>query len=214
MEPYLVATFAGVALTLVAVPGPDWAFVLAAGARDRIVFPAVAGLMIGYSLITAAIAGGVGPLVATIPVALTVLILVGAAYLVYLGITILRQPEGIAQCGDDSGLPRRTRKTVLLRGIGVSALNPKGLLIFLAILPQFTRPNASWTVPIQIGVLGATFVFVCAVFYVALGHAADRILGSRPQVARITTRIAGAAMVIVGVVLIAERVSVLVGRTS
>lgn len=203
MDPVLVAAFAGVALTLIAVPGPDWAFILAAGARDHIVFPAVAGLVVGYTLITIAVVVGVGPLVAAWPAALLILTLSGATYLVYLGITILRSPGRIGHTADVEARPSRAR--VFVRGCGVSALNPKGLLIFLAILPQFTRADASWPIAAQLAALGAVFTVICLVFYVALGFAADRVLGSRPRVARVTTRVAGAAMILVGLVLIAER---------
>jgi threonine/homoserine/homoserine lactone efflux protein len=205
MDPVLVAAFAGVALTLIAVPGPDWAFILAAGARDHIVIPAVLGLVVGYTLITGAVVVGVGPLVAAWPAALLVLTLLGAAYLIHLGISILRSPGHIGQVANPD--ERRGRTAVFIRGIGVSALNPKGLLIFLAILPQFTHSDASWPIAAQLAALGGVFTVICALFYLALGFAADRILGSRPRVARVTTRLAGAAMIVVGLVLIAERVA-------
>ncbi|MBF4461278.1 MULTISPECIES: LysE family translocator [unclassified Rathayibacter] len=208
MDPVLVAAFAGVALTLIAVPGPDWAFILAAGARDHVVIPAVAGLVIGYTLITGAVVVGVGPLVAAWPAALFVLTLLGAAYLIYLGVTILRSPGRISQTSDVNA--RRGSGAILVRGIGVSALNPKGLLIFLAILPQFTRPEASLPLAVQLAALGGVFTAICALFYLALGFAADRILGPSPRVARTTTRVAGATMILVGLVLIAERVIELV----
>ncbi|MET4783216.1 LysE family translocator [Glaciihabitans sp. UYNi722] len=206
MPVYLVVAFAGVALTLIAVPGPDWAFVIAAGARDRMVLPVVAGLMIGYTLITATIAVGVGPLVATTPVALIVLTLGGAAYLIYLGIGFLRHPGGLQRISErkPSPLPRSGR--VIAKGIGVSALNPKGLLIFLAILPQFTRSDQVWPITLQLAVLGAAFTLICGLFYLALGYAADRVLGSRPRLAQIITRIAGVAMIGVGLILGIERV--------
>lgn len=170
--------------------------------------PAVAGLVIGYIVITGAVVVGVGPLVAAWPAALPVLTLFGAAYLIYLGVTILRSPGHISEASDVN--TRRGRGAILVRGSGVSALNPKGLLIFLAILPQFTRPEASWPLAAQLAALGGVFTAICALFYLALGFAADRILGSRPRVARITARVAGTAMILVGLVLIAERVVELV----
>jgi threonine/homoserine/homoserine lactone efflux protein len=64
MELSAVAGFALIAVTLILVPGPDWAFVLASGVRDRVVGPAVLGLMLGYAAITAVVAVGVGPVLA------------------------------------------------------------------------------------------------------------------------------------------------------
>jgi arginine exporter protein ArgO len=71
--------FAAVALAMIAVPGPDWAYVLAAGTRNHVVWPVVSGIAIGYALITAVVALGVGPLIATRPLALTALTAVGAS---------------------------------------------------------------------------------------------------------------------------------------
>ncbi|WP_426515584.1 LysE family translocator [Diaminobutyricibacter sp. McL0618] len=204
MEPYLLLAFAGIAATLIVVPGPDWAFILASGLRHHVVVPAVGGLMLGYLMLTVVVAIGVGPLVAAIPWMLTALTFAGAAYLVYLGIVTLRRPPGLIEGG---GEPERgpARGTFVARGFGVSALNPKGLLVFLAILPQFARSDAPWPIAIQLAVLGALFVVVCGLFYLALGFVADRMLRSRPTLARLVSRVAGIAMIVIGAALIAER---------
>lgn len=193
--------FAAVAFALIAVPGPDWAYVLAAGARDHVVAPVVGGILIGYVLITAVVVAGVGPLVTAVPTALAALTVGGAAYLTYLGVRTLRSP-GDLHAGSTATASSPLRYFV--RGIGVSALNPKGLLVFLAVLPQFTR-SAGWPVPAQLATLGGVFVAICALFYLPLGHTAHRVLGARPGIARATTRIAGASMILVGLALLAER---------
>ena len=64
----------------------------------------------------------------------------------------------------------------------MSALNPKGLLIFLSILPQFTRTASGWPLPMQLAALGGVFIAICALFYLPLGHAASRVLGARPGI--------------------------------
>ncbi len=84
--------FWGTISLLAIVPGPDWAFVLAAGVRSGVVFRAVGGLMLGYVFLTAVVAAGVAALVAGSPTALTVLTLAVAAYLMYLGTSILIRP--------------------------------------------------------------------------------------------------------------------------
>jgi len=194
--------FAATSLVLIAVPGPDWAFVLAAGARDHVVGPAVAGLMTGYALITALVAAGLGPLVAAVPSALTALTVAGAAYLTHLGVRTLRGTGRVEAVASPPGRH-------FARGVGVSALNPKGLLIFLAILPQFTEPTDDRPVAAQLAVLGGVFVLLTAAFYLPLGYAADRVLGARPRIARTTTRLAGATMVLLGAALLAERLTAL-----
>jgi hypothetical protein len=67
MKPGQLLAIAAIAATLIAIPGPDWAFILAAGARNRVVLPAAAGLVIGYALIIVVAALGVGPLVTAAP---------------------------------------------------------------------------------------------------------------------------------------------------
>jgi threonine/homoserine/homoserine lactone efflux protein len=183
-----VAGFAVIAFTLIVVPGPDWAYVLAAGARR----PAVAGLMTGYAVITALLAAGVGPLLASVPPAMTALTVIGAVYLTYLGFRLLRgTPAG-------EPAPAVPDGRWFARGVGVSALNPKGILIFLAVLPQFTRTPDGWPLPAQFTVLGSVFIAIVGVFYLSLGWAADRLPSPR-----LTTRLAGAAMILTGPALLA-----------
>ncbi|WP_029136808.1 LysE family translocator [Nakamurella lactea] len=202
MDPRLVFAFWGVALLLIVVPGPDWAFVLAVGLRERTVTPAVGGLMLGYLLLTGVVAGGVGAVVAGVPAVLTVLTIVGAAYLVYLGTRTLTRPAAIQHDSTERSTSSRWR--LVLSGVGVSALNPKGVLVFLAMLPQFTR-TAGWPAPLQFGVLGLVFVGTCGVFYSVLGAGAGAILRTRPAVARRVSLLSGAAMIVIGVLLFAER---------
>jgi len=204
MNVTLVLAFWGVAFLLIVVPGPDWAFVLACGLRDRTVAAAVGGLMVGYVLLTVIVAAGVGAIVTDAPAVLTALTVIGAGYLVYLGAFLLAEPSVISS-GSPSDNPPTRWETVLAKGVGVSALNPKGLLIFLAMLPQFTQQAGSWPVTVQIATLGAVFVLTCGVFYAVLGASTRAIMRTRPAVARILSRLAGAAMIVIGLALAVER---------
>jgi threonine/homoserine/homoserine lactone efflux protein len=193
-----VLAFWGVAALLIAVPGPDWAFILGMSAGPRAVVPAVAGLAIGYTAVTAVVAAGVGAAVAGSPAVLTALAVVGGGYLMWQGAMIVaRPPTASAIAGGGSG----RRGGTLVRGVAVSALNPKALLMFLALLPQFTDPDWTWPVAAQIGLLGVLFTLSCAAFYVGLGLLASTLVQPRPAVARLS----GAAMVVLGGALIAER---------
>jgi threonine/homoserine/homoserine lactone efflux protein len=196
------AAFWGVAFLLIIVPGPDWAFVLSSGLGSRMVLPAVGGLVAGYAAITAVVAAGVGAVVARSPALLTGLTVVGGLYLIWHGIRTFARPAAPpADAGTRSGTGRGT----LARGIGVSALNPKGLLLFLALLPQFTSPHAAWPLAAQLAFLGLVFMVSCAAFYLCLGSFARKVLQARPAAAHVITRISGAAMAVVGAVLLAER---------
>ena len=200
-----VVAFWAVALLLIIVPGADWAFVLSAGLRGRTVLPAVGGIVLGYAGVTVVVAAGVGALVARSPAYLTGLTAVGGLYLMWHGARTLAGPS--APGGDHAGAPAGAGRGTLARGIGVSALNPKGLLMFLALLPQFTDPRGSWPLPAQLGMLGLVFVASCAAFYLCLGSFARRILHSRPATARAITRFSGAAMIVIGALLLAERLA-------
>ncbi|RDI54389.1 LysE family translocator [Nocardia mexicana] len=205
MNPDLLLGFWGVTFLLIVVPGPDWAFVLASGARDRRVIPAVAGLLLGYLGLTILVAAGVGAAVGRSAPLLTGLTLAGAGYLVWLGVSVLRKPGALqpvsGQPGTDASAPLRR----VLAGVGVSGLNPKGLLVFLAMLPQFTDPHGRWPLPAQLAALGLVFVATCGIFYTVMGFGARTVLSAGPAAARTISRISGAAMILVGLLLLLER---------
>jgi threonine/homoserine/homoserine lactone efflux protein len=203
LNPILLLTFWGVTTLLIVVPGPDWALILATGAGQRAVLPAVGGLMIGYSALTLLVAAGVGALVGRSPILLTALTVVGAGYLSYLGFSLLRHPA--SRAGDDSDV-RRAGRSPLLRGVSVSGLNPKGLLVFVAVLPQFSDADGSWPLGAQLATLGLVFVLTCGAFYAVLGYSARTVLGARPAAARMVSRVSGGAMIVVGIVLLLERI--------
>jgi len=197
-----VLAFWAVALLLIVVPGADWAFTISAGLRGRSVVPAVGGLVAGYAAVTAVVAAGVGAVVAGSPAVLTWLTGAGGLYLMWHGTTTFARPAAPSAA---PAAPDGTDWGTFLKGVGVSGLNPKGLLIFLALLPQFTDRAAGWPVAGQIGVLGLTFMATCGVFYFVLGSVARTVLLARPAVARGVSRVSGAAMVVIGAGLLVDR---------
>jgi threonine/homoserine/homoserine lactone efflux protein len=199
-----VLAFWLVALLLIVCPGADWAFTISAGLRSRSVVPAVGGLLLGYAAVTLVGAAGVGALVAGSPAILTVLTVVGGLYLVWHGATTFAHPSTPTASPD---VPAGRDWGVIVQGMGVSGLNPKGLLIFLALLPQFTNPHDGWPVAVQIALLGSAFVVTCGVFYLSLGLFARSVLQARPTGARAVSRFSGAAMVVIGALLLVERLA-------
>jgi threonine/homoserine/homoserine lactone efflux protein len=203
-----VLAFWAVALLLIAVPGADWAFTLGVAVRGRLVAPAVAGLVIGYTAMTFVVAAGVGALVASTPAALTVLTLAGGSYLLWLGgKTLTAQPARMVSAGVSHTAGSARGRATLLRGIGVSGLNPKGLLIFLAVLPQFANPSSAWPLALQMGVLGLVFTLTIAAFYTGIGLFARTALRARPAAARAVSRVSGLGMILIGAGLLIERLS-------
>lgn len=201
-----IAAFWAVAVLLIVVPGPDWAYIIGAVLGGCSVVLAVGGIALGYAAMTSVVAVGVGAIVARTPEALTALTIAGGLYLLWMGARTLSTPAGHGVTADDTP---RTDRAALVRGIGVSGLNPKGLLVFLALLPQFTSPRGNWPLAAQLAILGLVFTLSCAAFYLGLGIFARKILDARPAVARAVARFSGAAMIVIGLVLLGER---LLGR--
>jgi threonine/homoserine/homoserine lactone efflux protein len=94
---------------------------------------------------------------------------------------------------------------VAARGAATSSLNPKGLLLFVAVLPQFVDRRVGLPVAVQIGVLGAIHMGNCAIGYLGVGTLARNVLTSRPTAAHAVTRAAGAAMIVLGTSLLLDR---------
>jgi threonine/homoserine/homoserine lactone efflux protein len=197
-----VAAFMSISLLLVLVPGADWAYAIATGLRGGSAILAVGGLLLGYAGLTIAVMAGVAALLAGSPGALTILTVVGAAYLVWLGVAAVHKPATVEASAAAPGRPVRSE---LLSGAGISGLNPKGLLLFLALLPQFTDRGGSLPVPLQIGILGLGHIFNCAVVYFLVALLARAVLRARPGLARNVSRASGIAMIAIGVLLIVER---------
>lgn len=83
------------------------------------------------------------------------------------------------------------------RGSGVSGINPKGLLLLLALLPQFTSRDG-WPSSLQMLALGGLHILSWAVVYFTVAVLARRILRSRPGATVVVTTLAGIAMTLIG----------------
>jgi threonine/homoserine/homoserine lactone efflux protein len=208
---------AAVMMTLMVVlPGPDWAFLIASGMRERSIVPSLAGILVGYLVTVAAVAIGVGAVVAALPGFIVGLTFAAAGYLTYLGVRVLREPPvvaaaagsaaggaAVADGGPDAASARPWLR--LLQGAGVSGLNPKGLLVLVVLLPQFTDAAGAWPIPVQLAVLGLIFVAACALVYSVVGFGARTVLRLRPSAMRIVSRVSGAAMIVLAAVLVVEQ---------
>ncbi|MFF1573941.1 LysE family translocator [Leifsonia sp. NPDC058292] len=201
MAASLIFAFWGVSLLAVLTPGADWAYAIAGGLRARVA-PAVGGLVVGHVLLTLLVAAGVGALVASVPVVLTIITIAGALYLIWLGVlTLLSPPVLSAARSEERGSWFRWAS----KGAGVSGLNPKVLLLFLALLPQFTARGAGWPIALQIAVLGFVHVLNCAAIYTGVGAAARVLLRSRPTAILLVSRVSGVVLIVIGGILLTEK---------
>jgi threonine/homoserine/homoserine lactone efflux protein len=162
-------------------------------------------MLLGYTLITGVVAAGVGVLIASIPALMLILTLLGAAYLLWLGASTVVQPsvpsEGVEQESSTAGW--------IGRGFTVSGMNPKALLLFLALLPQFTSHVGNWSIPLQIAALGAVHMANCAIVYTFVGLGSKLVLRTRPQLAKRVSQLSGCAMITVGLCLGLNQISAL-----
>lgn len=157
--------FAVASVILVAVPGPSVLFVigrsLALGRRGGLL--SVLGNTLGVLVQIAAVAFGIGAVIAGSAVLFTVVKVVGAAYLAYLGVQAIRhRREGMSEHAlSVRPLPTPAAR-VLWQGFVVGVTNPKAIVFFLAVLPQFVDFGAGG-VPLQMAVLGTVFAVVAVV---------------------------------------------------
>ncbi|MGU9866579.1 LysE family translocator [Kluyvera ascorbata] len=201
MEMSLVAGFWLVSFLLIMTPGADWAYTISAGIHGRTIVPAVAGLMSGHLLATIIVVAGVGVLIAGHPLALSAITLLGACYLLWLGVSLLRHPATVSSATKQSGGWNQWA----LKGMCISGLNPKVFLLFLALLPQFTDPHGQWSVAMQMSALGVMHLITCTIIYLLVGYGSRALLASRPQAARVVSRISGGLMVFIAVALLFEQ---------
>jgi threonine/homoserine/homoserine lactone efflux protein len=202
----LFFAFIVVAAALACTPGVDWAYSITAGLRQRSFIPAVAGLCGGYVMHTILMVAGLAALLTGMPGVLGWITVAGAGYLLWLGITTLRSWRGASfGASDVVGSPAANQLRTFLQGMGTSGINPKGLLFYVALVPQFVSPEASLPVPVQSGLLGLTFVLLAGVVYTAVALLARKLLQSRPGAAKKVTLASGIIMVALGVVLLSEQ---------
>ena len=192
--------FTAAALLMNISPGPSNFYVMsrsvAQGPRGGVL--AAMGLALGSLVHVAAAALGLSALIHYFPAAYAALKIIGAAYLIYLGIRYLRG----TRAGAREPLPdvRRAHGRILAESFLVELLNPKTALFFLAFLPQFVDLSRGSPAP-QILILGC-IVTVSAIpcdLVVAWvsGSAARRLLAS-PRFARIQEYLSGSILVGLG----------------
>jgi len=210
MNPELFLAFVLVAAALACTPGVDWAYSIAAGLGRRSFLPAVAGLCSGYVLHTVLMVAGLAAVLAALPGLLGWLTVAGSAYLLWLGAATIRSWRGASFTVADDVNTSRNQLRTFFQGMGTSGINPKGLLFFVALVPQFVSPEAPLPVPVQSGLLGLTFVLLAAVVYTAVALLSRRLLQSRPGAARRVTLASGIIMLVLGAALLSEQLLPLV----
>jgi homoserine/homoserine lactone efflux protein len=179
---------------LCVTPGPAVLFVLAQGLGGgvRAVLAAAAGILAGNTFYFVLSATSLGAVLMASYEVFSAIKWAGAAYLVWLGVRAFRSPAvlgGVRAAADD-----RVGRLVG-RGLLVQVANPKALVFFTALLPQFIDPHGS--VVSQVVVLGVTSQVVELLVLSAYGMLAARAahLAARPAFVGATNRVAGTLLI-------------------
>jgi len=198
------AAFAASSVLLI-IPGPTVLLVVsyALGQGLRVALPMAIGVALGdFTAMTLSLLG-VGALLAASATAFTIVKWVGAAYLVYLGVQLWRAGGAGIAAEPHTAATRPAR--MLAHAWLVTTLNPKGIVFFVAFLPQFLDPAGDFLS--QLLIFEATFLvlaFANAFGYAVLASRARR-LAQRPGVLRAVNRVGGTALMGAGVASVAWR---------
>ncbi len=186
-------TFLAAVLVFLALPGPGTFTLLTATGRGGVRggYTALAGLLVGDQILMWLALAGVAALLKANPMVFHAVQYLGAAYLVWVGISLLRTPQ--RPDAQAPGTMRLTPGHYFRQAILVSLLNPKAILFYMAFLPLFIDPRQHHGVATFAALAG--IIFVVSVAYCSLligvGNLARRRLIQHPRVSDLLRRVAG-----------------------
>jgi threonine/homoserine/homoserine lactone efflux protein len=198
------AGFALAAFILIAIPGPGVLFVIGrALAHGRgTALASVAGQSAGTCVVAICVAFGIGAIVERSAGFFTAIRLAGAVYLVWLGIQAFRKRGSLAQVLTEAAAPRGGVRSAR-EGFLVGVTNPKAVILFAAVLPQFVDRQAGH-VPAQMLILSALSVLIGLASDSCYGLAASTVrswFGRSPRRLAMVGGVGGLAMIGLGVTL-------------
>lgn len=157
--PNSLLAFSVLAFAIIIIPGPSVMFVISRALTygRRAALLTVVGNAAGFYSQVVLVALGLGALLERSILAYNAVKLIGAFYLVFLGIQTFRRRRELAQVDDATEL--QPHRSILLDGFVVGAANPKTIVFFAAVLPQYVRPDGA-PAALQMAVLGLIFVAV------------------------------------------------------
>jgi threonine/homoserine/homoserine lactone efflux protein len=191
---------------LILIPGPSVLFVVSRGVAlgRRAALATVLGNASGFALQLGLVSIGIGSIVARSDAVFTALKLIGAAYLVFLGARNIRDRKTLAALfAPTVQAEAKPLRRIIREGFFVGATNPKGVIIFTAVLPQFIEPARGHTT-LQLATLAAICCVVAILsdgtWALASGTAREW-LGRSPRRLRAMSAAGGITMMALGVAL-------------
>lgn len=179
LDPTLTTAYILLATALAVAPGPDVLFVVANGMQHRAKGAVASAMGIGCGSVLHALAAalGISAIVAASPTAFELLRYAGAAYLAYLGVQALRSWWNYSNNLDPKqAVVEISAWSVFRRGLITNVLNPKVVVFYLALLPQFINVELG-NVGLQIFLLGCIHNLIGITFLICIGLAAGKASG-------------------------------------
>ncbi|GAA1690865.1 LysE family translocator [Fodinicola feengrottensis] len=200
----LVLGFAATAFLIIVVPGPSVLFVVsrAVSYGRRTALVTVLGNAVGVYVVVGAVALGLGALIQASDLVFTAVKLVGAGYLVFLGIRAIRDRRALANA---AAMPaeqvRRTDRQAFRAGVWVGFSNPKTFILFGAILPQFVDRTAgqAWLQMLVLGLIAAIIGLAADSAWALAAGAARTWLSGSPKRLTMLGGAGGVTMIGLGV---------------
>lgn len=197
---HLYAAFVLASIIIVVIPGPTVVMVISQALAHgrRVALASVAGVGLGDFLATSLSLAGAGAVLAASSTLFQALKLLGAAYLIYVGIKMWRSPITLPEISAENA-PSETRSFPIFRdAFLVTALNPKGILFFVAFVPQFIDPALPYAPQAAIYVATFTALGIINASAFAMAGSGARHLVRRPGVLKTVTRAGGTLLMMAG----------------
>jgi homoserine/homoserine lactone efflux protein len=200
VSPEHFTAFVVASIILLVIPGPTIIMVItqALAHGRKVALASVMGVGLGDLVATSLSIAGAGALLATSATLFQALKFVGAAYLIWIGYRMWRTPVAIpdmAEAKAATGRPAAIFRDSFL----ITALNPKGILFFVAFVPQFIDPAMPYLPQAAIYVFTFTLLGVVNAAMFAVAAAGARQTIRRPMVMRVAMRTGGSLLMMAGV---------------
>ncbi len=203
-DPATLLAFAMAVLAIVLSPGPDTILILryALTSGHKAGFAAVAGVQIGLMVHTLLAVVGISVIIASSPVLFRIVAIAGAAYLAWLGFQAFREGGLVTLDGSRQHV---TAAKACRDAILTNVLNPKVIMLFLALLPNFVVIGRG-DVPAQLVTLSATLIVINVAWQAPMAWAANSIRRwlLRPRVQRRVSRVTGVILLMFAGLLLYE----------
>lgn len=197
IDTWLIFLIAAIGLSF--TPGPNGLLALTHGAIygvRRTVFTVLGGAL-GFLIVIAVSMFGIGALLLVVPDVLTVLKWVGGAYLVFLGVQVWRAPAISVAAGGDR--PSASGWSLFQQGLLAAVTNPKGILFFVAFLPQFIDPDRD--LGVQFVIMAGTFIVIEIIFELVVAALSQSLQPLLARAGRWFNRATGGLFIVIGVLL-------------